>query len=308
MKILLTGSTGQLGQEIIRSKPNDVELINLDRKNFNLEDLDHCYNFIKEFKPDWVINTAAFTNVEESEVNIKKTYLINQKAPEVIAKALNAFGGKLLQISTDYVFDGNKNKPYRVDDEVNPLNIYGKSKALCEDSLKKTFKDENRLLIIRTSWLISHIGENFLKKILKLINEKDEVKVIDDQIGCITSTKSLSKACWKLIEKNESNSKKLLRMSSLHHWSDEGVVSWYDIALMIKNISQNMGLTKNKCKIIPIKTNEFNLRAKRPNYSVLDCSETSKLINLNRSFWEDSIIEIIKKIAIINERDLYGKV
>ena len=249
MKILLTGSTGQLGQEIIRSKPNDVELINLDRKNFNLEDLNHCYNFVKEFKPDWVINSAAFTNVEEAEINIKKTYLINQKAPEIISKALNSFGGKLLQISTDYVFDGNKNKPYKVDDKINPLNIYGKSKALCENSLKDILKDENRLLIIRTSWLISHIGDNFLKKILKLINEKDEIKVIDDQIGCITSTASLSKACWKLLEKNESNSKKKLRMSSLHHWTDEGIVSWYDVALMIKNISQNMGLIKNKCKL-----------------------------------------------------------
>ena len=193
MKILLTGSTGQLGKELIKSKPNYIDLIITNRQILNLENKEDCYNAVKDLKPDWVINSGAYTNVEQAENNESLAFNINCEAPLSFAKAIRDFGGKLLHISTDFVFDGHQNKPYSPKDNRNPINIYGKSKSQGEILIEKTLQNSHKYIILRTSWLMGSFGKNFATKILQLLQERETLSVVNDQYGSPTSTKTLSK-------------------------------------------------------------------------------------------------------------------
>ena len=310
MKILLTGCSGQLGKSIVRSRPNNINLISLSSSNLDLEDTKGCFKKILKEKPDWIINCAAYTNVDKAEIEREKAFKINHLAPKEFSKALSCYGGKLMQISTDYVFQGDKNKPYLVSDKVAPINVYGNSKALGENAIKNILKDPNQYIILRTSWLVSPFGKNFVQTILKLLNNKKEIKVVNDQIGSMTSTITLAKVCWQLIDQNVYFSKKNLLFPSINHWTEEGVISWYDIAIAIKEISLEIGLLKDCAKVLPITTNEYKFNALRPRYSVLECRNTEKLIKCKRSNWKSSLLKIlldIQKIKFEKNLDLNEK-
>ena len=296
MKILLTGCSGQLGKSIFRSRPNNINLISLNRSNLDLEDKKKCYEMILKEKPDWIINCAAYTDVEKAESEREKAFKINHIAPKAFSKALSSYGGKLMQISTDYVFQGDKNKPYLVSDKVAPINVYGNSKAHGENAIKNILKDPNQYIILRTSWLVSPFGKNFVLTILKLLSNRKEINVVNDQIGAMTSSITLAEICWRLIDKNIYFSKNNLIFPSINHWSEEGVISWYDIAVAIKEISLEIGLLKDCAEVFPVTTNEYKFNALRPRYSVLECRDTEKLIKCKRSNWKSSLLKILLDI------------
>ena len=297
MKILITGCDGQLGKALIRTKPKQFDLIKADKSIIDFEKSDECSKVIDKIRPEYVINTAAYTNVDKAESERNKAFQINTKAPEIISKSLNHYGGKLIQISTDYVFDGQKNSSYSPNDKKNPQNFYGYSKDQAEECLLKIFKKKNHLTILRTSWLISPVGNNFLLTILNLLNKKKNLNIVNDQFGSITSTYSLSEVIWRLIDKNNIYSSKGLIFPKLLHWCDEGKLNWYELALAIRDYGSELNLLKNPAQIIPISTRDYNFEAKRPLYSVLNCSATEKLLGIKKTYWRKSLFNIMKMIS-----------
>ncbi len=297
MKVLITGSQGQLGKELLKNIPHDIEVIAADRKTFNLLDLKDCREFIFDNKPDWIINAAAYTAVDLAEDEEEKAILINGEAPTEIANALKKTGGKLLQISTDFVFDGKSSSPYKFDDEPNPINIYGKSKLLGENGIKNILQDNNQYIILRTSWVMGSEGNNFTKTMLRLLKIKEKVSVVYDQIGCMTSSKYLSNICWLIIQKDIT---KNINNQKIFHWTDAGVSSWFDIATEIGDLSCKLNLLKNPAKVLPISSDNFPTRAKRPNFSLLDCSITKEILNIENKYWRYSLLEILQELKTKN--------
>ena len=297
MKVLITGSQGQLGKELLKNIPHDIEVIAADKKIFNLLDLKDCREFIFDNKPDWIINAAAYTAVDLAEDEEEKAILINGEAPTEIANALKKTGGKLLQISTDFVFDGKSSSPYKVDDEPNPINIYGKSKLLGENGIKNILQDNNQYIILRTSWVMGSEGNNFTKTMLRLLKIKEKVSVVYDQIGCMTSSKYLSNICWLIIQKDIT---KNINNQKIFHWTDAGVSSWFDIATEIGDLSFKLNLLKNPAKVLPISSDNFPTRAKRPNFSLLDCSITKEILNIENKYWRYSLLEILQELKTKN--------
>ena len=297
MKVLITGSQGQLGKELLKNIPHDIEVIPTDRKTFNLLNLKDCREFIFDNKPDWIINTAAYTAVDLAEDEEEKAIRINGEAPTVIASALKKTGGKLLHISTDFVFDGKSSSPYKVDEEPNPINIYGKSKLLGENGIKNIFQDKNQYIILRTSWVMGSEGNNFAKMMLRLLKIKDKISVVYDQIGCMTSSKYLSNICWLIIQKDIT---KNINNQKIFHWTDAGVSSWFDIATEIRDLSLKLNLLNNPAKVLPILSEKFPSRAKRPNFSMLDCSMTKEILNIENNYWRFTLLEILQELKSKN--------
>ena len=291
MKILLVGSSGQLGKSIVHKSPKNVELLIPSRMEFNLKNGIECYKYIISNKPDWVINSGAYTNVDLAEEEENLAYAINSEGPQFIAKALNGTGGKLLQISTDYVFNGEQNTPYLPNQSLSPINTYGKTKAKAESFLSEILVEENQLSILRTSWLISKRGKNFATKIIHLNDEKEELNVVCDQIGSPTCTKSLANAIWKLIEVNEDYSNLGKIFPRISQFTDDGIASWYDVAIAISEIAFKNGLIKKMAHIKPIVSSQYPTKALRPSYSVLETNLTKKILKLKNLNWRDSLIK-----------------
>ncbi len=297
MKVLITGSQGQLGKELLKNIPNDIEVIPTDRETFNLLDLKNCREFIFDNKPDWIINAAAYTAVDLAEDEKEIAMIINSEAPTEIAKTLKKTGGKLLHISTDFVFDGKSKSPYKVEDEPDPINIYGKSKLLGEKGIKNILQDNNQYIILRTSWVMGSEGNNFAKTMLKLLKIKDNISVVNDQIGCMTSSKYLSIICWLIIQKDITIN---INNQKIFHWTDAGVSSWFEIASEIRRLSFKLNLLSNPAKVIPISSNNFPTKAKRPNFSLLDCSATKEVLNIENNHWHFSLLEILQELKSKN--------
>ena len=294
MKILLTGASGQLGREILNTKPKGIEIINKNRFELDLFSEDSCINILKEYKPQWVINCAAYTNVDKAEDQKDIAYSINALAPKYFSKAIKDHGGDLLHISTDYVFDGNKGSPYHTTDRKSPLSIYGYTKAKGEDFIIDHLADLNKGNIIRTSWLMSKYGNNFAKKILNKFNDNLLLSVIADQIGCPTTASTLAEACWKTIELKS----KGIKMPNIMHYCNAGVASWYDIAIALEEIGRELNLINHSVKVLPISSKSYPSKAKRPPYSVLDTFETLDKLSLHPINWRKAIyflLETIKK-------------
>ena len=199
MKVILTGSTSQLGHAIISNKPKNIDLLAFSRKELDLTSKKECTDVINKNNPDWIINAAAYTKVDLAEDYGELAMTINSKAPEIFSKVLKDKGGKLIQISTDYVFNGSVNTPYNTNNKRNPLGQYGLSKASGEQAIERIFSKSGQYIILRTSWLMGPIGENFIKTMLKLHSSRNKIEVVYDQIGSPTSTFSLARICWEII-------------------------------------------------------------------------------------------------------------
>ena len=307
MKILITGSKGQLGRALIKSKPSDIEIYSMDRNNFDLLDIPSCLKTINLINPDWIINCGAFTNVDLAESYKETVMQVNYQAPKAFALEIKKLGGRFLQISTDYVYDGKKNlkTPYTTTEKRSPLGVYGISKAFAEEAIEKIFQDNYQGIILRTSWLMGPVGRNFLLTILNLHLQKDQIEVVQDQIGSPTSTSSLSEVCWKIIRLK--NFKLIFNQNKnrILHWHDNGETNWYEIALIISKLSKELGLIKNNAKIIPIKTSQYPSLVKRPYYSVLDCNSTKKLLNYDGKDWKLCLREILEEIHL-DSNNLYS--
>ena len=285
MKIFILGGNGQLGRELVKKSPSAFEIISFSKNEFNLGELDFCKDKILDFKPNWIINTAAYTKVDNAEEDIKSAYKINTKAVELLAKTASSYGGRLLQISTDFVFDGMQSKPYSPQDKCNPINVYGQTKLMGE-KLSLNYKGT---IVLRTSWLYGNFGNNFFLKIYDLHkfhnSDSKEISIVNDQIGCPTNTDNLAYICWELIKKAEIKES----TEKIFHWCNSGVTTWYEFAKSIGEISAEMGLIKNAAPIKPINSYQYNSLAKRPKYSALNCSSTMEFLNINQINWEDAL-------------------
>ena len=295
MKILLTGCSGQLGEQIIKQAPNNIDLICPKRDKLNLSNFEACYKVVIEQKPDWIINAGAYTNVDQANIEKDLALATNAGAPRAFCKALKVTGGKILQLSTDYVFDGKQKSPYKTNEEKSPINFYGFTKSLAEEYIDKLLGKEKKYLILRTSWVVGPSGRNFLLTMLSLQKKRKDIKVVSDQFGSITTTISLAKACWQSVEKYtedifHNNNSPIL------HFTETGQASWYEIAIAIGEIAFKYGLIEEIPNIEPIKSDNFKTIARRPNYSVLDCVESYKILKYKPPYWKDSIEDIIKSI------------
>lgn len=299
MKILVTGSRGQLGRAIVNYfdnfiKSRDIQLIKTSKENFNLLYPKKCELFLKKVKPDFVINTAAYTNVDKAEVECEMAKTVNSEGPRIISQTLLDIGGKLLHLSTDYVFKGDQVFPYKTNHIREPLNFYGKSKAIGEKAVQDILFPLNRGYILRTSWLMGPIGHNFALTMINLFNNKDNIKIVSDQFGSPTSTLSLAKVCWEIVTKVLNNHE----VPKIMHWSDSGIASWYDISIAIRELSFEKGLIQKKPDILPILSKDFKTLAKRPKYSVLETKSTIEALGIENIAWKKNIndfLEIRKK-------------
>ena len=296
MKVLLTGSQGQLGFSIKELTPKGIQLFSLNKNQFDLSKINTIKKNLENIKPDFIINCGAYTNVDMAEDEKEKVMNINANSVKEMALYLKKYGGNLIQISTDYVFDGLNSTSYKVNDKVSPLNQYGVSKAKAEEFIQKILGDTNQAVIIRTSWLMGTTGKNFLLTMLKLHQTRKELNVVSDQISCPTSTKTLAEACWKVIKLKMEGNLYNINFMPILHWSDNGIASWYDVAVAIGEISAKNGLVNSPAFVNPIKSENYPTKAKRPNFSLLDCTSSKKFLNLKGEYWRNSLEISIKSI------------
>lgn len=287
MKVLITGSNGQLGSEIkeLVSEFENLECIFKDLPELDICDIDMLTTIIIDQHINAVINCAAYTSVDQSEDNPEIAEQVNVKGVLNLVNALEKINGKLIHISTDYVFDGNHSQPYKESDSVSPIGVYGETKRAGELAVLNSSIDA---IVIRTSWLYSHYGNNFVKTMLRLGNEKESIKVVFDQIGTPTYAKDLAKTCLNIL--SDAGSTNISKKGSLYHFSNEGVISWYDFATAIMEISNI------DCKVIPIETKDYPTQAIRPLYSVLDKYKIKSDFKVTIHNWRDSLANCLRKI------------
>ena len=293
MKVLLTGSAGQLGQALITSAPIGVELIATSRQELDLANAQACRDAVHHHQPDWVLNAGAYTAVDKAESNTALAHAVNAGAPEALASALAEQGGRMLQLSTDFVFNGAQGSPYAVDQARDPLGVYGASKAAGEEAVQRLLGDRGLGFVLRTSWVMGPVGNNFALTMLRLHRERDELAVVADQVGCPSSTLNLAQACWRVIKtKGQPDA-----LPPVMHWSDAGAASWYDVAVAVGSISQNLGLLAQPAYVKPIATADYPTPARRPSYSLLDCCSTRAALQLPGQHWQAALHNILQRIA-----------
>ena len=285
MRVLITGSNGQLGSEIkeLSTKYNKLECIFRDLPELDICDAESLNSFIIGQDIDAVINCAAYTAVDKAEENYEIAKRVNVTGVSNIVEVLEKINGKLIHISTDYVFDGNSSEPYKELDKVNPIGAYGETKRIGELFVIGSNIDS---IVIRTSWLYSSFGNNFLKTMLGLGSEKDSLNVICDQIGSPTYAKDLAKTCLDILSRSEHLSEK----GKVYHYSNEGSASWYDFAISI------MEFSLINCKVNPIQTEDYPALVKRPKYSVLNKTKIKEDFKIEIPYWKDSLKKCIFKL------------
>lgn len=267
MKVLITGGAGQLGRALKETAPAGMVLHTVDIADCDLTDGDAIAALVRDAAPDLVINCAAYTAVDKAECDEDAARAINADAVAALAAAHH---GKLVRVSTDFVFGGGSSRPYRPNDARNPLSVYGRTKADGEDYLRPAD------LLVRTSWVYSAGGANFVRTMLRLMAEKDELRVVTDQIGAPTWAPGLAKTIWGLVAADA---------KGIFHHSDAGVASWYDFAVAIQEEARAMGLLDRSVPIIPISSADYPTPAARPAFSVLDCSATRQLLGDGHTHW-----------------------
>jgi len=278
MVILVTGANGQLGQALqaeAPQMPHEATWVFCDSQNLNITDVQSIESAFVQHQPNYCINTAAYTAVDKAESESEKAFEVNAHGPLLLAQTCQKYGVTLLHISTDFVFDGQKHTPYTEADKPNPTGVYGASKLLGEQHIQQTWTQH---YIVRTSWVYSEFGHNFMKTMLRLAQERPELRVVNDQIGTPTHARELAKALGQMIEVDAQHP-----AYGLYHYSQEGQCSWYEFACKILEVN---GLTT---PVIPIATADFPTPAKRPKYSVLDKTNIQRAFQLNINDWADTV-------------------
>jgi len=285
MKILITGSNGQLGSEIkaLADGYTHYEFQYTDVEELNITDEASVNHYFALHSPDVVINCAAYTAVDKAESDEDTAYLVNAVATGNLARASSECGAFMVHISTDYVYDGRNYIPYTETDKINPLSVYGKSKVAGEAAVHQA---NGKAVIIRTSWLYSAFGNNFIKTMMKYGKERDALNVVFDQVGTPTYAHDLAKAILDTLP---------LAMAAeqieVYHYSNEGVASWYDFAIAIHHFANI------NCIVNPIPSRDYPLPAERPFYSVLDKSKIKKKLAIEIPYWRDSVKNCIDRLS-----------
>ncbi|WP_236689363.1 dTDP-4-dehydrorhamnose reductase [Dysgonomonas macrotermitis] len=279
--VLVTGANGQLGSELKRAVVGHNDILNFiftDVAELDITNLQAVDEFVKNNKIRYIINSAAYTAVDKAEDDIDLCYKINRDAVRNLGIAATNNQSKVIHVSTDYVFDGTGSRPYVETDPVCPKSVYGKSKQEGEAVLLETCPDS---IVIRTAWLYSIYGNNFVKTMIKLGQERDALNVVADQTGTPTNAADLAKAIVRILDYTEANSH---FEAGIYHYSNEGVTTWYDFTVAIH---QAAGITT--CKVSSITTDQYPTRASRPQYSVLDKSKIKDTFGITIPEWEDSL-------------------
>jgi dTDP-4-dehydrorhamnose reductase len=286
MKVLLTGANGQLGWELQRTVPPGIELVAFGSGELDITDQQSVAKEVVAHAPDVIINAAAYTAVDKAEDDSERALLVNGQGAANLAQAAQEGGRRLIHISTDFIFDGRQSCPYLPADLPNPLGIYGKSKLLGEERILAITKGTNTT-IIRTAWVYSSHGHNFVKTMLRLMRERDSLAVIADQIGTPTWANGLAQAVWSVLQKG---------IHGVHHWTDAGVASWYDFAVAIMEEATRLGLLHNQPTIRPIPASAYPLPAQRPPYSVLDKGSLWQALDWAPSHWRVELRKMLREM------------
>jgi len=286
INILVTGGNGQLGLCIkdLSENLSGYNFIFLDFEDLDITNEKEVNAFFSSNSISYCVNCAAFTNVDKSESEEETSKKVNQDGVKFLAETCKKNNTILIQISTDFVFDGNQSIPYKENDKTNPLSVYGLTKLNGEVAVASVL---DKYFILRTSWLYSEYGNNFLKTMLRLSSEKEELSIISDQIGTPTYAGDLAELILKIIKEDSNN-------YGLYHFSNQGVASWYDFAKAIFDINSLI------FKVNPIKTEEYKTDAERPKYSILDKSKVQNTFNLEIPYWRESLKKAIVRLKILN--------
>lgn len=286
MKVLITGKNGQLGYELQQTASEGVELYAYDSSELDISSQSAVDSLVRELKPNIIINAAAYTAVDKAESDEETAYAVNRDGAKFLAESAKAISAKLIHISTDFVFSADKNSPYLPEDKTDPLGVYGASKLAGELAIQEIYPGNSS--IIRTSWVYSEHGNNFVKTMLRLMKEKPELGVVGDQIGSPTWANGLAKACWAAAASKE---------SGLYHYSDLGIASWYDFAVAIQEVGLELGLLEQTIPVKPIKTTDYPTPAKRPAYSVMDTSKIRNELNIEGLHWRAALKQMMQSLV-----------
>ena len=285
MKALLTGAEGQVGRALQQSCPAGVTVVALARRDLDITDAQVVADYVRRHRPDVVINAAAYTAVDRAESEPRLAERVNAQGPHHIARAAQEVGARLVHVSTDFVFDGLASVPYRPESPTNPLNAYGLTKRHGEEAVARVLPDDS--VVLRTAWVYSATGSNFVRTMLRLMAANGSVRVVSDQIGAPTSARSVAETIWRITEHPE--------LHGILHWTDSGVASWYDFAVAIAEEGASLGLVSPDIAVAPIATEEYPTPARRPRYSVLDTTSLASL-RIARVHWRAALRIVLREI------------
>ncbi len=285
MKILIVGSKGQLGWELEQTTPDGVEVVGVDFPGIDITQPDSIQKMMDEHTPDWVINCAAFTDVDGAQSHEDQAHAVNCEGAGHLARAVKTSGARFVHVSTDFIFNGESSRPYLPEDRPDPKSVYGKTKLDGEKVVEKILGQDT--LIIRTAWLYSSHGNNFVHTMIRLMKEKEQLTIIDDQVGTPCWAKGLAQAVWASIQKN---------LTGIYHWTDAGVASWYDFAVAIQEEALAAGLLTKAIPVLPIPTRQYPTPAQRPAFSVLDKTGFLETADLVPVHWRHQLKKMIAEI------------
>lgn len=285
MKVLVTGSGGQLGQTLLANAPPGMQLVGIDQPDADIADREQVSTIVRRENPDVIVNTAAYTAVDLAESEEALATRINADGPGFLALAALETGSKLIHLSTDFVFDGQATSPYATDAAAHPTSVYGRTKYAGEQRVRETMRDSS--VILRTAWLYSAFGKNFVNSMLQLMTDRDELSVVDDQVGSPTWAGSLADAIFAFVARPD--------ISGTYHWTDSGQASWYEFACAIQDEAFELGQIEKKIGIRPIPSAEYAVAASRPTYSVLDCSDAERLLEIKATPWRDNLRTMLRE-------------
>jgi dTDP-4-dehydrorhamnose reductase len=289
MRVLITGSAGQVGRQLLITKPEGVDALGVTRAECDITSGQAISTVVEQFRPDAVINAAAYTDVDRAESDSEGAFAVNRDGAANVARAARRFNARLIQISTDYVFDGSRTTPYPTTAAPAPLSVYGASKRGGEVAVLESGASAT---IVRTAWIYSDSGKNFVTTVIRVLGSGAPMKVVNDRIGTPTSARDLADALWGFIVRPVPH--------DVLHWTNSGLGSWYDLAVAVREIAQDRGLLRDSPEIVPIFTRDLpppdGLRAKRPAYSVLDCALAWKELGPARH-WRIALAEILDELV-----------
>lgn len=289
MKVLITGAGGQVGRALIQSIPAGIEVRAVSHAELDIGDEQQVNRVAAEFRPELIVNAAAYTAVDKAEADEVGAIRGNVDGPRNLAMAAHAIkDARLIHISTDFVFDGSGSSPYKPTDATHPLGVYGRTKFGGELAVRQELGD--RAVIVRTAWVYAAQGNNFLRTMLRLMKERGAVRVVGDQIGTPTAAHSLAQVLWRFATRPD--------LAGVFHWTDAGVASWYDFAVAIAEEASARGLLKADVRVAPIATEDYPTPAKRPAYSVLDKRATLAALNIETMHWRQQLRTVIGELSL----------
>ena len=298
MKVLITGKGGQLAWELEQLAPKNVQLLSCSAQDLDITDVNQVNSTIEQFQPDVVINAAAYTAVDKAETDTETAYAVNDLGSEYLALVCKKISAKLIHVSTDFVFDGTKTTPYQTDDKVNPINVYGASKLAGDIKVNAILGCQ--ATIIRTAWVYSVNGNNFVKTMLRLMAEKEQLGIVYDQVGTPTWAKGLATMIWALADKSQSaqdtESTQTSNTAHVLHWTDAGVCSWYDFAVAIQELAVEKGMLDKAIPVRPIPASAYPTPAQRPSFSVIDKRSAEQASEVETIHWRKQLSAMMDEL------------